>query len=79
MRAFGYAACNWATQPERMVSLTMLSPRASSRSSPPSVRMRRVRVSRVQSAGGGVNCPAGMSFWIAAIWASERQGVLKMK
>ena len=35
MRAFGYASRSFATQPERMVSATMLSPTASSRSSPP--------------------------------------------
>ena len=74
MRAFGYASRSLATQPERMVSATMLSPTASSRSSPPSARTRRVRRRWAQSCGGGVNRPSGISARIFAIWPSDRSG-----
>jgi len=65
------------TQPERMVSLTILSPKAISRRSPPSVRICRVRRRRFQSFSGGVNVPAGMADWILSICSTDRHGVPK--
>ena len=62
-----------------MVSLTMLSPMASSRSSPPWVRMRRVPCRQVQSGSGEVKRPAGISRWIEAICSSDRSGVANRK
>ena len=75
MAAFGYASCSLATQPERIVSFTMLSPTAMIRNAPPAVRMRRVRCSGAQSGVGVRNWPAGISAWMAAICASDRSGV----